>query len=98
LLDVAMQHFAQYGFETASLNEILADAKLSEGAYYYYFDDKGDLFATVIERELARLLAPAPFASLTNVTPDNFWALVESQVSSVARTHSFPARQRVCRA
>lgn len=49
ILDAAGREFAAHGFEQASLNGIIADAGVSKGAFYYYFDDKADLFATVLE-------------------------------------------------
>ncbi len=50
LLDAAMRELAARGPEGASLNKILADVGLSKGAAYYYFDDREDLFVTVVSR------------------------------------------------
>jgi AcrR family transcriptional regulator len=54
LLDAAVAEFGEHGYAGASLNRILLAAGLSKGAFYYYFDDKADLAAAVLERELAR--------------------------------------------
>jgi AcrR family transcriptional regulator len=86
LLAIALRHFAEHGYDGASLNEILDEAGLSKGAYYYYFDDKEDLFATVLERELDRLIAAAPLPSFAGVTRASFWPLVERQVAHWADT------------
>lgn len=48
ILDAAAREFAEKGFAGASLNRIIEDAGISKGAMYYYFDDKEDLFHTVI--------------------------------------------------
>lgn len=48
LLDVAAREFAIYGFADASINRILEQAQMSKGATYYYFEDKVDLFCTVV--------------------------------------------------
>lgn len=56
ILDVAAGEFAEHGFEKASFNRIIAASGVSKGAMYYYFDDKADLFATVLERATAELL------------------------------------------
>ncbi len=48
ILDVAAEEIAESGFERASYNRIIERAGLSKGAMYYYFDDKGDLYATVL--------------------------------------------------
>ncbi|HVE87468.1 MAG TPA: helix-turn-helix domain-containing protein [Myxococcales bacterium] len=48
ILSAARKEFARAGYEGASLNRILDAAGLSKGAFYYYFDDKADLAATVL--------------------------------------------------
>ena len=77
LLDVATRHFAGRGFERASLNEILVEAGVSKGAYYYYFDDKDDLFATTLESATDTLLARLPMPPFDRLTEDDFWPTVE---------------------
>jgi len=84
LLAIATAHFARRGFEAASLNEILAEAGISKGAYYYYFDDKDDLFATVLERSLDAMLARRPEALLDRVSRAQFWPAVERFVKAWA--------------
>jgi AcrR family transcriptional regulator len=54
ILDRAVDEFGTEGYDSASLNRILLAAGLSKGAFYYYFDDKADLAAAVLERELGR--------------------------------------------
>lgn len=56
LLSVAKVEFAAHGYEQASFNRIVKEAGVSKGAMYYYFADKNDLFATVIEDEMERLI------------------------------------------
>jgi len=73
ILDAAAQEFAEHGYDGASLNGILVAAGLSKGAFYYYFDDKADLAATVLEREVRRF----DLADLREVaSADEFWAEV----------------------
>ena len=48
ILDAAAREFAEHGFDGASYNRIIANAGVSKGAMYYYFDDKEDLYATVL--------------------------------------------------
>ncbi|MCZ6464378.1 MAG: helix-turn-helix domain containing protein [Proteobacteria bacterium] len=54
ILEAAAEEFAHRSFEAASTNRIIARAGVSKGALYYYFDDKADLFATVIESAIGR--------------------------------------------
>ena len=54
-MEAAAQEFATYGFDDASMNRILETVQMSKGAAYYYFEDKVDLFFTVIQYCIERL-------------------------------------------
>jgi AcrR family transcriptional regulator len=72
LMIAAAQEFAAYGFDAASVNRILETVQMSKGAAYYYFEDKVDLFFTVIQYCIERLelnLALDPATS----TAETFW-------------------------
>ena len=71
ILEVAAAEFAASGFEGASLNQIIGNATISKGTFYYYFEDKFDLFGTVFRhyfdpKMLLDLIMSAE-------TPDEFW-------------------------
>lgn len=84
LLDAAAGEFAEHGYDGASLNAILIASGLSKGAFYYYFDDKADLGAAVLERELHHWnLSDLKFAAKT---PPEFWAELDRYlVQSLAK-------------
>jgi len=84
LLEIATKQFAERGFEGASLNEILAEAGISKGAYYYYFDDKDDLFATVLESAIDAILKRLPLPDFSRLTRKTFWPTVERFVGTWA--------------
>jgi len=84
LLRIATRQFAERGLEGASLNEILAEAGVSKGAYYYYFDDKDDLLATVLEDAVDQLLARVPLPDFGGLTRATFWPSVERWVHTTA--------------
>jgi len=48
LLESAVAEFAEYGFQKASLRRICANAGVTTGALYFFFQDKEDLFQSVI--------------------------------------------------
>lgn len=48
ILGAAAEEFSRAGLEGASYNRIIALAGASKGAMYYYFDNKEDLFLTVV--------------------------------------------------
>jgi len=76
LLDAAAQEFATQGYEDASINRILIGAGFSKGSFYYYFDDKPDLAAAVLDREAQRYLHL--WSDLRQPKkPADFWAEME---------------------
>src|SRR5258708_33852499 len=75
VLDVAAQEFADYGFEDASINRILENAKMGKGAAYYYFEDKADLFATTVQYCVQRLELIDRELNTTTLTAESFWPI-----------------------
>ena len=73
LLDIAAQEFAKYGFDDASVNRILEEAHMSKGAAYYYFEDKVDLFCTVIQYAMEWLKLIDTQFDVATLTPETFW-------------------------
>jgi len=51
VLSAAASEFVQHGYHKASLNRVQKALGLSKGAFYYWFDDKEDLFGAVLRRE-----------------------------------------------
>jgi AcrR family transcriptional regulator len=45
----ARKLFNRLGFDNVSINEIMAEAELTRGAFYSYFETKSDLYAEVLE-------------------------------------------------
>lgn len=56
ILDGAKNCFLKLGFEAASMNEITAEAGVSKGTIYVYFENKEELFANLIDRERTAML------------------------------------------
>jgi AcrR family transcriptional regulator len=98
ILDTAARVFATHGFADASINAILEQAGVSKGAAYYYFDDKQDLFLTVVQhftRELVHL-DELDIASLTRQT---YWpTLLEFYRQPLLRARHRPWAVGVLRA
>jgi AcrR family transcriptional regulator len=49
-LDAAQRLILQRGYEGTSVQDVLYEASTSKGAFYHYFDSKGDLLNAVVER------------------------------------------------
>lgn len=73
ILDAAEAEFAAKGFAQASYNLIIERAGVSKGAMYYYFDDKADLYRTVITHRFGDLVTAVGDVG-EPTTPDEFWA------------------------
>jgi AcrR family transcriptional regulator len=52
ILQAARRVFGERGFHAASIEEIAEEAGLSNGAIYYNFESKGDLFFALLEERL----------------------------------------------
>src|SRR5580693_2666534 len=48
IIDSARKLFNRHGFESVSLNQIMAGAGLTHGGFYSYFKSKSDLYAAVL--------------------------------------------------
>jgi AcrR family transcriptional regulator len=48
IIDSARRLFNRHGFESVSLNQIMAGAGLTHGGFYSYFKSKSDLYAEVL--------------------------------------------------
>src|SRR5260370_41883945 len=73
LMEVAAQEFAAYGFEDASVDRILETVQMSKGAAYDDFEDKVDLFFTVIQYCNERLKLFDLELDPATPTAENFW-------------------------
>lgn len=85
LIRAAAEEFARHGYEAASLNRIVDRAGMSKGSLYYYFEDKADLYATVVERATARMIELAGGFSMESLTPSNFWPTIEALMRESTR-------------
>lgn len=52
LLEAARHAFIQYGYERASVNQIIELAGSSKGAFYHHFDSKEAVFLELMDRRL----------------------------------------------
>ena len=49
ICDVAIEEFAAYSFEQASINRIVAGAGIAKGSFYQYFENKKDLYFYLLQ-------------------------------------------------
>jgi AcrR family transcriptional regulator len=73
ILEAAADEFAARGFDAASINKIIERAGISKGAAYYYFDDKSDMYVTVIEDAIGKIKAWVGGYDPDALTTENYW-------------------------
>ena len=84
ILETAAEEFAVRGFEGVSLNQLIDRLGMSKGSFYYYFDDKADLFNTVAGLAWAIVL-PVEKLDLETINAENYWSSLEALMQE-ART------------
>lgn len=55
VIDAATKEFAKKGYHDASISNIASKAGISVGAIYKYFENKQDLFLTIIDESISRV-------------------------------------------
>nr|MCR4866696.1 TetR/AcrR family transcriptional regulator [Lachnospiraceae bacterium] len=50
LLNAAKKEFLEKGYNKASLRNICAQAGVTTGALYFFFENKAELFAAIVDR------------------------------------------------
>lgn len=91
ILTAALDEFIAKGFDSARIEDIAAQAGLSKGAVYLYFDSKEALLRALIERELAPHVAGiAALAGAETADPKAALAIaLERAVTVVANPRIF---------
>jgi len=55
IIDAAKTVFAERGYHSASINDIIAGAKIARGTFYLYFTSKHHVFDSILEEALKEL-------------------------------------------
>jgi AcrR family transcriptional regulator len=50
ILEISKKQFSIHGYDATSLNLLLKELDISKGQFYYWFEDKADLFFTVLKQ------------------------------------------------
>jgi len=85
LFEAAEEEFVDRGYEAASVNRILDEAGMSKGSLYYYFEDKADLFGTLLDRAVAKMLSVVGGLRVESLTAETFWPTLDAYVERSER-------------
>ena len=90
ILETAAEEFAARGFDGTSLNQLIDRLGMSKGSFYYYFDDKADLFSTVADHAWGIFL-PSTAVDLSVFTAENYWKVLSGFMRETrARVREYP--------
>jgi AcrR family transcriptional regulator len=80
LLDRASRLFLRHGYDNVSLNDLIADAGVSKGAFYHWFPSKDALIASLAERSAREAFAviEAALAQCTGDALDRLNAVLQA--------------------
>ncbi len=93
--NVALNEFAEHGFNNASINRIVEKADIAKGSFYQYFEDKGDLFKHILTRIGEEKLAYITPALQNPADLDFFSFLEEIYRSGLAFAKDHPKKGQV---
>ena len=74
ILETALKEFSMNGYRGSSINRISKSAGLSAGHLYYYFENKEDLYLTVVDYVFQE------FNFLNHDNNNSFWDEIEAMV------------------
>lgn len=74
ILDAAMRHFAEQGYEGARMEDIAAELGIAKGSIFQHFGSKAGLFLAAYKRAVA--LLPAWLDAPREVVDEGFWAVL----------------------
>ncbi|HEY9856058.1 MAG TPA: TetR/AcrR family transcriptional regulator [Stenomitos sp.] len=99
ILDAARAEFMEHGYEDASVNRIIQTAGINKGSLYHYFEDKADLFVTVLKavtEEMTQSVTELNLAHLLREPPKDFWGFMEhASIKKIAFAIHHPGLTRL---
>ena len=90
ILAAAIKSFAQHGYESVSVDEIVEKAGVAKGTFYYYFKSKEDLFLSLIGTGIDHLSEHMALdAGKTTDPVKRVVSIIESQYYYFAKNKDF---------
>lgn len=89
LIKAAVSEFCSFGYEEGSLNRILKQGGMSKSSFYYYFDDKLDVFQEVARQARNSVLTAIKPLDPDCIAQDQFWTELEG---TLLRAHGVLAQ------
>jgi AcrR family transcriptional regulator len=74
IVDAAMRHFAEHGYQGARVEDIAAELQIAKGSIFQHFGSKAGLFLAAYRKAVASL--PAWLDAPREVVGQGFWAVL----------------------
>lgn len=74
IIDAAMRHFAEHGYQGARVEDIAAELQIAKGSIFQHFRSKAGLFFAVYQKAVSSL--PAWLDAPKEITDRGFWAVL----------------------
>jgi AcrR family transcriptional regulator len=103
IVEAALDEFAEFPYDSASISRLVARAGIAKGSFYQYFESKADLFEWLVFHELARRKLEVVQSSIRIEATDFFstlesmclagcrWALTEPRMARIAEAMWYPS-------
>jgi AcrR family transcriptional regulator len=75
IVEVAMRHFAEYGFRGARVEDIAGEVGVAKGTVFLHFGNKEGLFLAAYERAVRAL--PSWLEAPAEIVEQGFWAVLD---------------------
>jgi len=93
--NVAIDEFAEYGFDLASINRIVSAAGIAKGSFYQYFEDKKDLFMYILDNTVQKKIEYISPIAFDAENQDFFTLLRELFLSGMRFALHHPKRAKI---
>lgn len=83
IIESGIEHFLKYGYERSNLRKICKDAGVTTGAFYRHFEDKEDLFVSLVQplaEEILSFYAKFEKESFESLDKDDVAKLAEINI------------------
>jgi AcrR family transcriptional regulator len=104
IVEAALDEFAEFPYDTASISRLVARAGIAKGSFYQYFESKVDLFEWLVFHELSRRKIEFIQGRMVQTEATDFfsmlesmclagcrWALEEPRMARIAEAMWFPS-------
>ena len=91
ILDAARCCFRRHGFHAATTASIAAEARISAGSLYQYFESKDDLIVAIVEEDLRNDLHAVSMIAGAK----DFWSGIAEAISSFVSADIQPEKMRL---